>query len=129
MFRILVVDDNTEFRRGLAKALRQHDYEVAEAADGREAMALLRKDQPDLIITDINMPEMDGIEILNELRVTETSVPVIAISGGGRVPKALLLGNASILGAVETIEKPFELAVRLGTMERLLAGIPPPATT
>ncbi|MHB1193627.1 MAG: response regulator [Longimicrobiales bacterium] len=122
MSRILVVDDNAEFRRGLAKALRQHGYDVTEAGDGREAMAFLRKNPPDLVITDINMPEMDGIEILNELRVTKTAVPVVAISGGGLVPKSLLLGNASVLGAVETIEKPFELATLLRIMERLLAG-------
>jgi CheY-like chemotaxis protein len=122
MSRILVVDDNAEFRRGLAKALRQHGYDVAEAGDGREAMVLLRENPHDLVITDINMPEMDGIEILNELRVTKAPVPVIAISGGGRVPKSLLLGNASLLGAVETLEKPFELAALLQTIERLLAG-------
>jgi two-component system response regulator FixJ len=85
-------------------------------------MRLLRENPQDLLITDINMPEMDGIEVLNELRVTGTKVPVIAISGGGRVPKAFLLGNASILGALETIEKPFELAALLAAMERLLAG-------
>lgn len=124
MPRILVVDDNAEFRRGLGKALRLHGYDVTEAGDGREAMALLRKNPPDLVITDINMPEMDGIEVLNELRATKTAVPVIAISGGGRVPKSLLLGNASVLGAVETIEKPFELATLLRTVERLLAGGP-----
>ena len=124
MSRILVVDDNAEFRRGLAKALRQHGYDVTEAGDGREAMVLLRGNPQDLVITDINMPEMDGIEVLNELRATGTPVPVIAISGGGRVPKAFLLGNASILGAVETIEKPFELAALLAAMERLLAGSP-----
>lgn len=122
MSRILVIDDNTEFRRGLAKALRLHGYGVTEAGDGREAMVLLRGNPQDLVITDINMPEMDGIEVLNELRATGTRVPVIAISGGGRVPKAFLLGNASILGAVETIEKPFEIAALLGIMERLLAG-------
>lgn len=122
MTRILVVDDDREFRRGLAKALCQHGYDVTEAGDGREAMVILRENPQDLVITDINMPEMDGIEILNELRVTKTSVPVIAISGGGRLPKAFLLGNASVLGAVETIEKPFELAALLGTMEQLLAG-------
>ncbi len=122
MSRILVVDDNTEYRRGLAKALRHHGYDVTEAADGREAMARLREVLPDLIITDINMPEMDGIEIINELRAKDTPVPVIAISGGGRLPKELLLSSASILGAVETLEKPFELAALLATLDRLLTG-------
>jgi len=124
MYRILVVDDDKALRHGLAKARRQHGYDVTEAGDGREAMVILREHAQDLIITDINMPEMDGIEILNELRATKTPVPVIAMSGGGRVPKSLLLGSASVLGAVETIEKPFELATLLRTMERLLAAGP-----
>ena len=127
MFQILLVDDDIEFLRGLGKAIRQHGYDVTEAADGREAMARLREKLPDLIVTDINMPEMDGIEIINELRARKTPVPVIAISGGGRLPKELLLSSASILGAVETIEKPFELAALLVTIDRLLTGIPPEA--
>lgn len=122
MRRILVVDDDPQVRRGLSRALHQSGYEVVEAANGREAMAILRQDPPDLVITDINMPEMDGIEIINELRAAGTPVPVIAISGGGRLPKELLLGDASILGAVATLEKPFELAALLGTVDRLLTG-------
>ena len=109
MARILVVDDDQAIRSSLARFLGRLDHEVVQAGDGREALRVMEKASPDLVITDINMPEMDGIEIIATLLEIGDDVPVIAMSGGGLVDKELLLDNAGALGAVSTIEKPFGL--------------------
>ena len=76
----------------------------------------------DLVITDINMPEMDGLEVINELRRKGIDVPVVALSGGGRfLDKAFLLANAKLLGAVSTIAKPFQLDEIREAVEAALA--------
>ncbi|HKJ02790.1 MAG TPA: response regulator [Longimicrobiales bacterium] len=122
MPRLLLVDDDTDLRQLLARALAQFGHDVVEAGNGHEAMAHLRGDPPDLVITDINMPEMDGIEIINEVQAVGPPIPIIAMSGGGRIPKELLLANAGVLGAVVTLQKPFKLAALLAAVEGLLPG-------
>ena len=107
--RILVIDDEPDVRRLLVRFLRMLEYEVAEAENGKQAMLMLAEATPDLVLSDINMPEMDGIEVINELRRSGREVPVLAVSGGGIYSKETLLANAKILGAVATIEKPFDL--------------------
>lgn len=111
MRRILVIDDDQAVRHVVGRVLERGGYEVEEAADGRAGMCVYRTSPFDLVITDINMPEMDGIEVIGELRGAGT--PVVAISGGGRIDKNLLLDSAGLLGAVYTLAKPF-------TMEALL---------
>lgn len=117
---ILVVEDDPTLLRGVKTLLRRADHEVSEAGTGREAMRLLQKRPFDVVVTDINMPEMDGIELIVELRKLGLGIPVIAMSGGGRLPKELLLENAALLGAVETIAKPFEPERLLDAVARAL---------
>jgi CheY-like chemotaxis protein len=76
---ILIVDDEADFRQLLVDALP--DYLILEASNGREALEVLSQETPDLVITDIRMPEMDGIELLEELKERYPSLPVLAISG------------------------------------------------
>jgi DNA-binding response OmpR family regulator len=122
MARIILVDDEPAIRRNLARYLTAQGHDVRAAGNGREALLAFDEGGVDLLITDINMPEMDGIEILNALRARGSSVPVIAMSGGGQFDKTLLLGSATMLGAVVTLEKPFELDQLLRAVDGLLPG-------
>jgi DNA-binding NtrC family response regulator len=126
MARILVVDDDAALLKSISRYLRTLGHEVAEAADGRKAVTALRAGPVDVVLTDINMPEMDGIELLAAVRAEDARVPVIAISGGGIIPKELLLGGAGMLGAFSTLPKPLELdqlkAVVEGALEARSRG-------
>lgn len=120
MARVLVIDDEASVRAGVARYLRTRRHDVLEATDGAEALRLVAKADLDLVITDINMPDMDGIEVILRLADDRPGLPVIAISGGGRMPKEVLLASAGVLGAVRTIEKPFELSeLRLAVEESI----------
>ena len=94
---------------------------MAEAADGRQALRAVLSRGCDLVITDINMPEMDGIEVIMALSERRPGLPIIAISGGGRLPKDLLLTSADMLGAVTTLAKPFDIPDLIAAVERALA--------
>lgn len=106
MARILLVDDDADVRTGMRRVLVRLGHEVVAAADGREALRALEGDPCELVITDINMPEMDGIELILALNERWPRVPVIAISGGGLLPKELLLASAEVLGVVTSLPKP-----------------------
>jgi CheY-like chemotaxis protein len=121
MALILVVDDERVLRSNLERYLNALGHDVRTAANGREAIAAIEESEPDLLVTDINMPDMDGIEMLNALRKSEVRLPVIAMSGGGQFDKRLLLGSAAVLGALVTLEKPFDLAELKRAIEELLA--------
>jgi DNA-binding NtrC family response regulator len=109
MARILVVDDDPAVRASVARYIRTLGHDVAEAGDGHKAVAAFRAESIDIVLTDINMPDMDGIELLGAVRGEDARVPVIAMSGGGVIPKELLLGSAGMLGAFATITKPLQL--------------------
>ena len=106
MARILLVDDDEDVLRGMRRVLQRLGHEVVAAGDGRQALRALEGDPCEMVITDINMPGMDGIELILALRDRWPKVPIIAISGGGLMPKDLLLASAEILGAVTTLPKP-----------------------
>ena len=113
MQNVLIIDDNPMLRSTLKEILEFNDFAVAIAADGNQAMEEFQKNQPDLIIVDILMPEKDGIETIIALKKLEPSVKIIAMSGGGNAGFASFLHMAKLLGANDTIEKPF-------TTQRLL---------
>jgi DNA-binding NtrC family response regulator len=118
--RILVVDDDAGIRRALTILLSKAGYEVAQAADGSEAIRLWRDRGGDLVITDLHMPEKDGIETIIELLSYSPGIRIIAMSGGGQTKRLDLLGNASLLGAVLTIEKPFTIDEMMTLVNRAL---------
>jgi DNA-binding NtrC family response regulator len=123
MARILLIEDEDGLRRMLRLALEQVGHTVTEAADGREAVRLHRVDPTDLVITDIQMPEKDGLEVLMDLRRESPDVKVIAMSGGGRlVSHAQALEMAVPLGAITTLTKPFRLEQLFEAVDKALAA-------
>lgn len=107
--RVLVIDDSSTMRKIVSRALRQAglDFdEILEASDGQEALNLLEKEKVDLILSDINMPNMDGIEFLRQKREIDAikNIPVVMITTEGG---ADIIGEAKQLGAAGNIKKPF----------------------
>ena len=103
--KILVVDDDEAIRRSLEKILRYEGYEVVPAANGSQGLNLALQESPDLILLDIKMPRMDGMEVLAALFDQGTHAPVIMISGHGNIATAV---EATRLGAFDFIEKPLD---------------------
>jgi CheY-like chemotaxis protein len=106
---ILIIDDDDQFRGMLRHMLRREGYEVAEARNGREGIACYRAMPTDLVITDLLMPELEGIETIRQLRRDFPEVKIIAISGGGARGTLNFLKPAKMLGAHRTLSKPFDL--------------------
>jgi CheY-like chemotaxis protein len=107
-FRILVIDDDEIVRATLDQVLRRAGYVVDFATDGKEGVERCRATSPDLVITDMIMPEKEGIETIADLRVSPATIPIIAMSGGGRIDNVDVLERARQVGADATIGKPFE---------------------
>lgn len=120
MARILVIDDDENIRTVFSRFLGAHGYEVVCAADGREGLKKLGTDAPDLVITDIMMPEADGLEVVLAMRKQKSTVPVIAISGGMRVMPMDFLPLVKKFGAVKVFYKPVILEQLLGAIRELL---------
>lgn len=120
--RIMIVDDDAGIRRILHILLSRAGYRVTAARDGIEALRLWRDSGGDLVITDLHMPEKNGIETIVELLSHTPGIRIIAMSGGGQTRQLDLLGSATMLGAVFTIEKPFTLNEMMSVVRRALAG-------
>ena len=104
---VLIVDDDPLTRLMASEALREGGYTSVEAEDGLRALALFDAERPDLVLTDIFMPEKEGLETISELGLLDPAVRVIAISGGGNMGILNPLPMAAKLGAVRTLAKPF----------------------
>ncbi|HTC24971.1 MAG TPA: response regulator [Gemmatimonadales bacterium] len=124
MARILIIDDEEGIRRPLQRVLERAGHEVLAASDGQEGLRLWRKVGADLVITDVMMPNKNGIETILELRTSIPQVPVIAMSGGDVSQRLDLLGNATLLGAVYTMLKPFSLSEMLEKVAEVLREAP-----
>jgi DNA-binding NtrC family response regulator len=107
MARVLVIDDDDDTRRMLCEVLTRAGHEAVDAADGRAGVARYRESRADVVITDIFMPERDGLETIREIRREFLQVRIIAISGGGRWSNFDYLPSALMLGAWRTMDKPF----------------------
>lgn len=118
MAKVLVVDDDAAIRSILERVLVRGGHEAVVAPGGREALDLLPGGDFDLIITDVNMPAMDGIELILALQEVAEGLPIIAISGGGLVSAESLLQDAKALGAVDIVSKPFESEELLDLIEK-----------
>ena len=123
MAHILVIDDEPGVRAILVRTLAAEGHDVRLASGGKEGLRLVEAEPPDLVITDINMPEMDGLEIIMACQRLRPGMPVIAISGGGAFQKDMLLHDANLLGAAESIPKPFGPIELLDAVGRVLAGV------
>ncbi len=102
--RVLVIDDEAAIRDSLKMTLEYEGYDFVAAATGQEGLALAERETPDLVVLDVKMPGMDGIEVLDRLRAMNDSLPVIVISGHGTIGTAV---EATKKGAFDFIEKPF----------------------
>ncbi len=102
--RILVIDDESAIRDSLRMTLEYEGYEFVGAATGQEGLALVERETPDLVVLDVKMPGMDGLEVLDRLRSMGETVPVLVISGHGTISTAV---EAVKKGAFDFIEKPF----------------------
>jgi DNA-binding response OmpR family regulator len=106
MGKILVFDDEPYILLMIKKMLEREGHEVDLALNGREGMELFEKNKPDLVITDIIMPEKEGLETILELRKKHPELKIIAISGGGRIGPEGYLPSAKQLGADMVFQKP-----------------------
>ncbi len=122
--RILIVDDNDEMRELLRLILETACHEIVEAANGRIALDLLGATPVDLVITDIIMPEMEGIDLIMTIRTRYPGVRIIAISGGGKIDPNLCLNMAGKLGADRILRKPFGKSAILAAVSDLFPDSP-----
>jgi CheY-like chemotaxis protein len=125
MTRIVLVDDDPLFRRMLADTLEDLGHEVRQAENGTQGLAAVRADPPDVVITDIIMPDTEGIETIFHLRRQHPQVKVIAISGGGRITAEDHLHAAKLMGAGRVLAKPFSAAEIESAIRELVAGKSP----
>ena len=105
---VLVIDDDPALLHSLVSMLGTYGIRIATARDGLEGLKLFRQISPAVVLTDILMPEQDGIATIMAMRREKSGVKIIAISGGGRVGKSDFLSIAKMLGADAVIDKPFD---------------------
>lgn len=120
MAEILVVDDEEMIRRMLRTMLTSAGHTVIEACNGSEALKILAKSRPALIVTDIVMPEKEGIETIIEIRRRYGDIKIIAMSGGGRIHDPKFLEFAKKVGASRAIPKPFSREQIIGAVNDLI---------
>jgi len=106
MKQILIIDDEAPIRLMLKKMLEREGLDIIVASNGKEGMQLFEEKTVDLVITDIIMPEKEGIEIILELKKKNSDIPIIAISGGGKNSPDTYLNMAKSFGAYSVFEKP-----------------------
>jgi len=123
MLRILAIDDSPSILQMAELILTDAGYQVVTCTDGKEAIRLLRDESFDLILTDIYMPDQDGLEVIRERRRLCPNVPVIAMSGMSG-PHSML-GVAKQMGACQTVQKPFSRSDLLAAVEAALGASPP----
>jgi DNA-binding NtrC family response regulator len=122
MATILVIDDDLGVRETVAQLLMDLGHKVLTAADGRDGVSLFRRDSVDLVITDIIMPNKEGIETIMEIRRIDPGMVIIAMSGGGRLGSVDFLQIALSLGANDIVLKPFEPSALVEAVARALAA-------
>lgn len=120
MAQILVIDDDAEIRKMLRIMLEREGYGVEDAYDGDVGVTIYRENPSDLVITDIVMPEKEGIETIRTLKRENPNVKIIAMSGGGRIMPDSYLKLAKSLGADKTFTKPIEKKKLLQAITDLL---------
>jgi YesN/AraC family two-component response regulator len=119
MASILIIDDDPQILVMLGQILEREGHEVVEASNGKEGLKLYRENPTDLVITDLIMPEKEGIETIMEFRRDFPDVKIIAISGGGQIDAEQYLSMAQKLGVEKTFAKPVERAELLKVLREL----------
>ena len=121
MPKILIIDDDNQFRKMLCQTLEKAGYTVSEAANGTKGVDFFKKESADLVITDILMPDKEGIETIMEIRRMVPDIKIIAVSGGGRIGSDSYLELARKLGAIETFSKPIDRKKLVEVLGNILA--------
>ncbi len=124
MSYVLIVDDERPIRELLAEVFEGAGFEVAVAETGVDGLRSIAARRPDLLVTDILMPEKEGIETILELRIKDPTLPIFAMSGGSQRTGIDVLAMASRLGAVRTYAKPFDPFELLEAARQVLAADP-----
>jgi len=122
--RILLVDDEPSIRAALTRALKRDGHQVLSAPDGRQALEVATRESPELVVTDIRMPVMDGLELLRHLGQLEPPIPVVIMSAYAS-PEAT--AEAKRLGAYAVLAKPFKLLELRAAVEQALGEHNPAA--
>jgi CheY-like chemotaxis protein len=120
MAKILVIDDEALLTRSLSVILTKAGHTVVSADNGKAGLEVFAREKPDLVITDIIMPVMEGIEAIQELRAKDPTLPIIAVSGGGRTKNLEFLRIAEKLGANAALGKPFSKEQLLEAVRKCL---------
>jgi DNA-binding response OmpR family regulator len=120
MKKILVIEDNAIVRNTVMRILESAGYTVVTANDGLQGFDLFRKEQPDLVISDIIMPQQEGIGTIRQILAERPGTKIIAISGGGRIGNTDFLSIARKMGAVDALPKPFDPDDLLGRINNCL---------
>jgi DNA-binding response OmpR family regulator len=126
MARILLIDDDPAVRNMLRLTLTHFGHTVTEARDGKEGLASFERARPDLVLTDIVMPEKEGLELLMDLRKRQPPVKVIAMSGGDRKSATSYLHMATLMGASRVLSKPFPSDELLTAIREVLSNAAAP---
>ena len=121
MQNILVIDDDKLMRLALARILIASGYNVVQAADGDEGLQMYRSQDFDLVITDLIMPDKEGIQIIRELRKENSKIRIIAMSAGGRGGATDYLKWARLMGAKQCLSKPIKREELLNAVSAVLA--------
>jgi CheY-like chemotaxis protein len=120
MKKILVIEDNQIVRNTVMRILQTAGYSVVTANDGVQGFAMFCKEQPDLVISDIIMPQQEGIGTIRQILAERPGTKIIAISGGGRIGNTDFLQIARKMGAVDALQKPFDPDDLLGRISDCL---------
>jgi CheY-like chemotaxis protein len=119
--RILIIEDDEFVKNMLKQTIERAGYDVATAANGHIGLKLYKSNPFDVVITDLIMPDMEGIETITHLRKNNPGVKIIAISGGGRNSPEDYLHIAEKLGAKRTFSKPIDRQALLNAIQELIA--------
>jgi CheY-like chemotaxis protein len=117
---VLIVEDDKELREMLKMSLLRRNFTVLEAENGKAAITHFKPLITDLVVTDLIMPEEDGLKVVIKLRELKPSIKIIAISGGGKVGPGSYLNLAKALGADAIYSKPFSINDLIAKIEQLL---------
>ena len=128
MPRILVIDDERLIRSMLVTVLTRAGFSAEEASDGIAGLAMLHTYLPDLVITDLFLPNRDGIEVVMELKRSYPHIKIIAMTGGGQTHMTQIGSAAKNLGAEYVLQKPFEKQLLLATVNHALGIGPLPSS-
>ena len=120
MYNILLIDDEDQIRKVISLYLAKHDFAVDTAENGKVGVKKLTEKQYDVLVTDLIMPEQEGIETIIQVKEKHPDLKIIAISGGGKKGNLDFLDSAKILGADEILKKPFVPSQLLQIINELL---------